>query len=150
MLFLIELMFVGDYLEYKNQIGKVQKTSLLTSTIVTKDGRLISIPNGEISNDKILRSSLNHNHKPDLTFVLKDFDQADNARQIVKNILRTSIDMGLDCTATNTIFITKDKNFKLILCALSHCESNDSWESLWDLKSEMYNALIIAGCIDIE
>ena len=141
---------IGDYLEYKNQIGKVQKTSLLSTTILTMDGRLISIPNRKISNNKILRSSIEYNHKPDLSFVLKDVDQADLAKEIVQGIIRTSIDLGSASDATNTIYITRNRNCKMILCALSYSESKDTWESLWSLKKEMYAALLLAGCIDIE
>lgn len=53
LIFLDRPFVIGDLVEIERKYGKVEKITLRSTRVVTKDGRLLAVPNAEIINKTV-------------------------------------------------------------------------------------------------
>lgn len=78
---------VGDVVEVEGVTGTVKSISILYTYINTFDNRLILIPNGQVSSEKILNNSAEANRRLDLVFDISYSDDMEKAKSLIREIV---------------------------------------------------------------
>lgn len=78
----------GDTIELDGSIGKVDAISILYTKIKTFDGKTVFIPNGKISDAKIINYTESPERRIDLSFEISYSADYEKARLIIMNILK--------------------------------------------------------------
>lgn len=78
---------VGDVIEAQGVTGAVQEIQVFHTVVKTFDFKSIFLPNGALSNDKIINHSLEGRRKVDWTFGIGYGDDIDHARQVIIDTL---------------------------------------------------------------
>lgn len=79
---------VGDIIELDGTVGKVDAISILYTKIKTFDGKTVFIPNGKISDAKIINYTESPNRRIDLKFDISYSDDYEKARLVILDILK--------------------------------------------------------------
>lgn len=74
---------IGDAVEVDGATGVVQRISILYTQINTFDNRVLLVPNGQISSDRIINMSKEGNRRLDLTFSISYRDSVEHAKAII-------------------------------------------------------------------
>lgn len=81
--------YIGDLVEIEGEYGEVQNITLRTTRIVTPDGRLVSIPNQKIAENKIISYTMFPHLRLDIGVTIGTGEAIEPARQellkLVKN-----------------------------------------------------------------
>jgi len=78
----------GDMIEVDNSIGKVKSISILYTKIVTADNKTILIPNGKISDAKIINYTSNPSRRADLRYDISYDSDFKTAQEIIFGIIK--------------------------------------------------------------
>ncbi|MDE5772291.1 MAG: mechanosensitive ion channel [Ruminococcus sp.] len=80
----------GDTIELDGTVGKVDTISVLYTKIKTFDGKTVFIPNGKISDAKIINYTESPTRRIDLTFDISYSADYEKARLIILDILKNN------------------------------------------------------------
>ena len=78
----------GDTIELDNSVGNVESISILYTKIQTFDGKTIYIPNGKVSDAKIINYTASPTRRIDLRFDIGYGDDFKKARELILGIIR--------------------------------------------------------------
>lgn len=78
---------VGDVVEVEGVTGTVKSISILYTYIDTFDNRLVLIPNGQISSEKIQNNSAESTRRLDLVFDISYNDDLEKAKKLIAEIV---------------------------------------------------------------
>ena len=73
----------GDYIENLEVSGMVEEINLLFTTLKTYDNRVITIPNGRLSNGPVVNHTREQNRRIDLIFSLRCGEDTERVREIL-------------------------------------------------------------------
>ncbi len=79
--------YIGDLVEIEGEYGEVQNITLRTTRIVTPDGRLVSIPNQKIAENKIISYTMFPNLRLDIGVTIGTGEAIEPARQVLLKIV---------------------------------------------------------------
>lgn len=79
----------GDLIEIDNSLGKVESIGILYTKIITPDNKSIFIPNGKISDAKIINYSDNPVRRVDIVFDIGYGDNFEKAKKIIEKIIES-------------------------------------------------------------
>ena len=77
----------GDTIELDGSVGNVKTISILYTKIETFDGKIVSIPNGKVSEAKIINYTESPNRRIELTFDISYDSDFRTARQLISDIV---------------------------------------------------------------
>lgn len=80
----------GDYIDNLSVQGTVQHIDLLCTTLMTIDNKVITIPNGTLSNSIIVNYSRAENRRLDMVFTIGYEDDFEKAKDIVLTVAESS------------------------------------------------------------
>ena len=80
----------GDTVELDGTVGKVSAIGILYTKIVTLDGKTVYIPNGKVSESKIINFTADSVRRIDQTFSIAFSADADRAKQVILDIIKNS------------------------------------------------------------
>ncbi|MBO4876826.1 MAG: mechanosensitive ion channel [Ruminococcus sp.] len=80
----------GDTVELDGTVGKVSAIGILYTKIVTLDGKTVYIPNGKVSESKIINFTADSVRRIDQTFSIAFSADADKAKQVILDIIKNS------------------------------------------------------------
>ncbi len=80
----------GDTIELDGTVGKVETISVLYTKIKTFDGKTVFVPNGKISDAKIINYTESPTRRIDLVFDISYSANYDKARLIILDILKNN------------------------------------------------------------
>jgi small conductance mechanosensitive channel len=80
--------YIGDLVEIEGEYGEVQNITLRTTRIVTPDGRLVSIPNQKIAENKIISYTMFPHLRLDIGVTIGTGEQIEPARQELLKLVR--------------------------------------------------------------
>ncbi len=80
--------YIGDLVEIEGEYGEVQNITLRTTRIVTPDGRLVSIPNQKIAENKIISYTMFPHLRLDIGVTIGTGEDIEPARQELLKIVR--------------------------------------------------------------
>ena len=117
----------GDTIELDGSIGKVDAISILYTKIKTFDGKTVFIPNGKISDAKIINYTESPERRIDLSFEISYSADYEKARLIIIDILK------------DDPFILDEPSS--IVRMSQHKESSVVIDTLIWVKNENYNSV---------
>lgn len=135
MVLLSKPFVVGDYIEAGGVGGIVNDIGLVYTKIKTFDNRIIFVPNGEISGEKILNYTSQSQRRVDLKF---DVSYEDDPNQ-VKSIIREVVGVHPKALFTPEPFIrTASLNESSVSYQLRvWCATEDYWDLYYDLLEQI-------------
>lgn len=77
----------GDTIEFDGSVGTVKSISILCTKIITADNKTILIPNGKISDAKIINYTASPTRRVDMTFEIGYDSDFGKARQLILDII---------------------------------------------------------------
>jgi len=80
--------YIGDLVEIEGEYGEVQKITLRTTRIVTPDGRLVSIPNQNIAENKIVSYTMFPHLRLDLPVAIGVGEAIGPARDLLLKLVK--------------------------------------------------------------
>ena len=78
---------VGDYVEAGGVSGTVNEIGLVYTKLKTIDNKIIFIPNGEISGEKIVNYNRQEQRRVDLTFTVSYDDDPERVKEIMRQVI---------------------------------------------------------------
>lgn len=134
---------VGDYIEAGGVSGTVNDIGLVYTRVKTFDNKLIFIPNGEISKEKIVNYTHQEERRVDLTFSVS----YEASPEQVKNIMHTVIGHNSKTLFTPEPFVrmTKINDSSVDYTLRVWCATDDYWEVYYDLLEQLWDAFAAAG-----
>lgn len=129
---------VGDYVEAGGVAGTVSEIGLVYTKLKTIDNKIIFIPNGEISGEKIVNYNRQEQRRVDLTFTVS-YD-ADPER--VKEIMRQVIGAHPKALFTPEPFVrtTSLGESSVGYTLRVWCATQDYWDLYYDLLEQVRTA----------
>lgn len=124
---------VGDYIEALNQGGTVEAISILYTTIVTADQKVVILPNSSLLNNPVTNYSIKPTRRLDIKMGLSYTENIEKAQQILKEMLQ------------NEPLVLKDKDIVVEVLEFTENRINLAVrafvkrEDYWDAYFKLYN-----------
>lgn len=121
---------VGDVIEAQDEIGTVQEIQIFHTIVETYDHKSIILPNGTLSNDKIINHTKAGLRKVDWTFGIGYSDDIDHARQVI-----------IDTLFSDERILDRDEPFIRVrglgessvdLVVRAEVKADDLWSVFWE------------------
>ena len=80
--------YIGDLVEIEGEYGEVQDITLRTTRIVTPDGRMVSIPNQKIAENKVISYTMFPHLRLDIGVTIGVEEDIEAARREIVNIIK--------------------------------------------------------------
>lgn len=134
---------VGDYIEAAGVGGTVLDIGLVYTKVKTFDNKLIFVPNGEVSKEKITNYTYQDQRRVDLTFSVS----YDTPPEQVKNIMHTVIGRHSKTLFTPEPFVrmTKINDSSVNYTLRVWCATEDYWDVYYDLLEQLWDEFCAAG-----
>lgn len=134
---------VGDYVQAGGVEGTVADIGLVYTRLKTFDNKLILIPNGEISKEKIVNYTNQELRRVDLTFSVS----YDAKPEQVKGVMHNAIGHHNKVLFTPEPFVrmTKIKDSSVDYTLRVWCATQDYWQVYYDLLEQLWDDFAGAG-----
>lgn len=133
----------GDFVEAGGVSGTVKEVGLAYTKLSTFDNKVISVPNGQISTEKIINYSTAEQRRVDLKF---DTSYEDNPEQVIA-VIKAVIGAHPKALFTPEPFVRvsayKDSSIEYIIRVW--CATTDYWDLYYDLLEQIKKAFDQAG-----
>ncbi len=96
---------IGDYIEANGVGGTVENIQLFYTTLVSVDNKVISMPNGGLSNATVTNYSIKDTRRLDMQFSISYEDDFAKAKQLI-----------LDCIVATDLYLKDPEPFINIIC----------------------------------
>lgn len=134
---------VGDLIEADGKLGFVREISVFVTFIETFQNKTVIMPNSVLTSGTLTNYSEKGNVRADIPFAVRYDSDAEKAKEIVLNILKSS-DIVLQDPAPS-VYVTNLGENAVELVALPYCTVADYWDVFWGLRGEIKKALGDAG-----
>ena len=128
----------GDYVEAGGISGTVMEVGLAYTKLCTVDNKVISVPNGQISGEKIINYSTEERRRVDLTFNAS----YDSPLQQVTGVLRAAVAARPMALAEPEPFVRvnayRDSSIEYVVRVW--CATGDYWTLYYDLLEQVKEA----------
>ena len=128
----------GDYVEAGGVSGTVKEVGLAYTKLATVDNKVISVPNGQISGEKIINYSTEERRRVDLTFNAS----YDSPLQQVTGVLRAVVAAHPMALAEPEPFVRvnayRDSSIEYVVRVW--CATGDYWTLYYDLLEQVKEA----------
>lgn len=143
LLILFKSFGLGDYVEIDGIGGTVSEIGLIHTILITVDNKRISIPNGQVTNAKIVNFSVEPTRRVDITLTIDrsaDIETAKSALldMMTENALTLKIPEPTVHAEGHTELGTK-------LCCRAWTNSSDYWTLYYDITERLKDTLTKAG-----
>jgi small conductance mechanosensitive channel len=127
---------VGDLIEAGGGVfGKVDKMSLVSTTILTFDNQTLVLPNGKIWGDVIKNVTAQTQRRVDMTFGIAYHDDIPKAEKIFEGILAEHPKVLADPAPMVRLHNLGDSSVDFIV--RPWVETDDYWDVFWDVTREV-------------
>jgi small conductance mechanosensitive channel len=134
---------VGDLIQVNDKLGEVVKLDILHTRIKTFDGRIITMPNGNVSNSDVDNRTMEKYRRIDLKLKFSFEEDFDEIRRIIveamsqhpKVVKSMDIDVRMD----------EIGDYEIRVVARSWVESVEYWPLYWEQLEAVKKALDKAG-----
>lgn len=117
----------GDTIELDNSVGNVEAISILYTKIQTFDGKTIYIPNGKVSDAKIINYTASPTRRIDLRFDIGYGDDFKKARELILGIIRGNKNFLTD--PEPVVRMTSHEESSIAIAVKVHV-TNENYESM--------------------
>lgn len=125
---------IGDWIEAQGISGSVVEISLFYTKIDTFGNQRAVIPNGDLSNDKIINYSFNGTRKENLTFGISYDDDLKKAKEVLKKLVDEQKDILRDTPPQ--ILVSELGANSVNLSIRYFAENSKFWDLHWYMIEE--------------
>ena len=122
---------VNDYVSIADEQGTVQELSLVSTTLLTIDNKVVVIPNRNVWGQTIVNYTGRDVRRVDLTFGIGYEDSIEQATQALEEVCR-SHELVLSDPAV-TVMVNELADSSVNLLSRSWVKTPDYWTVYWDL-----------------
>lgn len=134
---------LGDYIELESVSGTVHEISLIHTTLITPDNKRISIPNGQVTNAKIVNYTSEPTRRVDIPLTIGRDCDIEKAKSV---LLRAVADHPLTLQQPEpTVRADKHTELGTLLVCKAWTASGDYWTLYYDLTEQLKKRLDEAG-----
>ena len=134
---------IGDYIEYGGIAGTVKDINLFYTVITTVDNKVITCPNGALSNSNIVNYSAMDNRRVDLVFSAKYGTNTDDVVKILVMCAQRN-ELVLRNPATEA-FVSELSDSSIKFTLRAWCKSGDYWTVYFGLMDDVKKVFDAAG-----
>ena len=146
LIFLDRPFVIGDLVEVEDVYGRVERITLRSTRIVTKDGKMLAVPNTEVIN-KIVASYTNFPHlRLDIPVSVAVTEDLGRARRILLDLVHDNPDYLADPAPKVVVSDLGDYSVTLELQAWLRDERQHI-DRRFELRERVFEALIEAGVV---
>lgn len=125
----------GDLIEIDNSIGTVDSIGILYTKIITPDNKSIFIPNGKITDAKIINYSETSTRRVDLVFDIAYGDSFEKARNVIRNVIES--DSLILSEPEPLIRMCSHKESSVGICVQVWTENENYWKVFYNLTESV-------------
>ena len=126
---------VGDYIDTHSDSGTVESIAIFHTKLRTPDNKIISVPNGTLSNASIINYSEMSTRRVDFTFAVDYDTDVEKAKSILENIARSQSTLLADQPIVCKIASFGDNSINLIL--RFWVNSGDYWDTTFAVNEQV-------------
>ncbi len=130
---------VNDLIQVNNNLGFVQKIDILYTRIKTFDGRIITMPNGNVSNSDVDNRTMEKYRRIDLDLKFSFDENIDILRDVITAALRHHPKHATHLPIE--VYISEMGEYDMKYTARSWVESIDYWPVYWEQLEGVKRAL---------
>lgn len=134
---------INDLVEIDGQYGRVERITLRTTRIVTKDGRMLAVPNAVVMNKTIASYTNVPNLRIDIKVTIAVTENIDRVRGILVNLVQSDPDYLQEPRPRLVVVEINDYNIAVELQAWLEDE-RQHMEKRFSLREAVFNALVDA------
>ncbi len=134
---------VGDLIQVNDKLGHVVKLDILYTRIKTFDGRIITMPNGNVSNSDVDNRTMEKHRRIDLKLKFNYDEDFDELRSIIVKAMsqHPKVVKSLDID----VYMDEIGEYEVKVIARSWVESAEYWPLYWEQLEAVKKALDQAG-----
>lgn len=130
---------VGDYIEAQGYEGTVKEIMIFTTTLVTVDNKVITIPNGGLSASSVINYSKMEDRRIDVKFKLA---HGADISQINPRLIEIAKQDKRIFTTPEPTVIVSITDLAIDVDLRFWCKNSDYWNIMGDIHTEVYNYLV--------
>ena len=128
----------GDYINNLDVEGTVDQIDLLCTTIHTADNKIITIPNGTLSNNTIINYSRSDLRRLDVRYSIGYGDNIDQAKDVILAVAESS---GLMVAEPEPMVgVDSHGDSAIIIVAKLWCKNSDYWNFFYYMNQNVKEA----------
>lgn len=136
---------IGDYISAQGTSGTVIEISIFTTSLRTDGNQLAIIPNGQLSNEKIVNYSVLDRRTEVMDFPVHYLDDQDAARGAIMNVIQNHPKVIKDETTQPKVVISKITEDRVYLQAQYQAKTSEFWSTHFEVLESVKKALDQAG-----
>ncbi|MFN2260786.1 MAG: mechanosensitive ion channel family protein [Psychroflexus sp.] len=130
---------VGDLIYANNNLGNVVKIDILYTRIKTFDGRIITMPNGNLANSDVDNRTMEESRRIDLDLKFTFETDIDEVRRVVVETLAKHPKILKD--PEPDVWLDSLGEYEVKITARSWVKSHDYWPTYWEQLEAVKKAL---------
>jgi len=134
---------VGDLIKVNNNLGFVMKIDILYTRIKTFDGRIITMPNGNVSNSDVDNRTMEETRRVDLKLKFSYDTNIDSVRNIIIEALKQHPQVIKD--PAPDVWLDEIGEYEMKIVARCWVNSIDYWPIFWEQLEAVKKALDANG-----
>lgn len=143
MLIIFKPFRLGALIEAQGYTGKVEEMGLFYTTVITLDGKRVTLPNGTLMNSSILNYSAHDIIRADVTFSVAYHSDIDHVRNVLLAVAAAH-PLVLENPAP-VVHMTKHHDSALIFTLRPWCKSENYWTVQFELTEAVKKAFDKTG-----
>ena len=143
MLLLYRPFDVGDVVEVAGIFGKVDRVSLVNSTIRTFDNKIVIVPNKQVWGQVITNSTASKIRRVDMVFGISYSDDIEQAQTILQSLVDAHPLIRKEPEAVIELNALGESSVDFI--CRPWCQTEDYWRVYWDITKQVKLAFDASG-----
>ena len=125
----------GEYIEVDGIQGKVREIRFMFTTLVTKDNKVIVVPNQKITTSCLINYSAQGKIRLDLTYSISYSDDIEKAKEVLMNVATSSSNILKD--PKPVVGVSEHGNNSINIAVLAWCNSDNYWPAYFQMQEEV-------------
>ncbi len=125
----------GDLIEIDNSLGTVDSIGILYTKIITPDNKSVFIPNGKITDAKIINYSETSTRRVDLSFDISYNDDFEKAKSIIRKVIES--DSLILREPEPLVRMNQQKESSLGICVQVWTANDNYWKVYYNLTENV-------------
>lgn len=134
---------IGDYVEVGGIAGTVKAIQIFNTVLITPDNKVITVPNGTISNGVLVNYSQMETRRVDWTFGVEYGSDVEKVKACVKRILDADARVLKDPAMFIALSALADSSVNVTVRAWVN--SADYWDVFFDINQKVYEQFNAEG-----
>ncbi len=134
---------VGDYIDNHTDSGTVESIGIFYTTLKTPDNKVITVPNGALSNATVINYSVKETRRVDIEFSVAYGSDIDKVNKVMQTVASANEKILKDPTPF-TALLRQDAS-ALVFVIRAWCNSSDYWDVYFSLEENMKKAFDAVG-----